>query len=110
MKPEAEASRAIQRDLKTMGFAVWSTEQGYRKERGGTRTTAGFPDLVALGHGVVLFIEVKAPGKAKDSSLSDAQKLFRHECQQNGQHYILADDSVVVFDYLVEIGVFETVH
>tara|TARA_Y100000310_G_scaffold219808_1_gene221243 strand:+ start:8097 stop:8426 length:330 start_codon:yes stop_codon:yes gene_type:complete len=105
MKPEAKASKEVQDFLKQVGFAVWSTEQGYRKERGGTRTTAGFPDLVAFGHYLILFIEVKAFGKKKN--LSPAQKLFRGECWKNGGFYRTVDSAADVFDWLVELNVLE---
>ena len=72
---EAQISREIQRFMKALGFAVYSTEQGYRHERGGTRTSAGIPDLIVLGHGFCLFVEVKRPG----GKLRPSQAAFRDE-------------------------------
>lgn len=105
MKPEAQVSRDIRDFLVTVGFAVWSTEQGYRKERGGTRTTPGFPDLCAIGHNRVLFIECKAPGR--ENAMSDAQRAFASECNINGVPHLVASDTRQVFDWLVELGVLQ---
>lgn len=46
---EAELSRAIVTALTALGCTVYSTEQGYRPGRGGTRTSAGIPDLIVFG-------------------------------------------------------------
>lgn len=73
---ESQISREIQRFLKMMGAAVYTTEQGYRKERGGTRTTAGIPDLIVFFPGVWTFAELKtAKGR-----LTPAQEGFREMC------------------------------
>ena len=102
-RKEASISRGITNLLKQVGFAVWSTEQGFRKERGGTRTTPGFPDLVAIGHGRIVFIEVKGPkGKLRES-----QELFRDECLANGGTWFMWRDEVEAFDWLADIGVIE---
>ena len=101
MKPEARISRDIQTLLRTAGFAVWSTEQGYRQERGGTRTTAGFPDLVALGHGLCLFIEVKGP----KGVLTFAQKEFKDHALENGLHWYCWRSDGEAWDALVALGV-----
>ena len=103
MKPEARVGRDILTLLRTVGFAVWSTEQGYRKDRGGTRTTPGFPDLVAIGCDLILFIEVKA-GRG---SLTTAQEVFRDECQDAGGNWLCARSDGEVWDWLVELGVIE---
>lgn len=64
VKPEALLSKDIRELLTSIGFACFSTEQGYRKDKGGTRTTPGIPDLIICGHGRTLFVELKV-GKAK---------------------------------------------
>lgn len=50
-----------------LGFVVYDTSQGYRAERGGTRTTPGIPDLILLHRdpALVLFFEVKPPKQAE---------------------------------------------
>lgn len=45
---EADLSRAIRAALKLHGCEVFTTEQGYRKSRGGTRTSPGIPDLIVF--------------------------------------------------------------
>ena len=62
--PEADLSRAVQRFLRLVGCRVWSTEVGYLPgRRGGTRTTAGVPDLLVFHPATkrFCFAELKAP-------------------------------------------------
>ena len=74
MTPEQQLSLDVRKALKTLGSAaVYSTEQGYRRERGGTRTSAGIPDLIVFGPGGWTFAELKTP----KGSLSEAQEGFR---------------------------------
>jgi len=102
---EAKISREIQTFLRTLGFAVYSTEQGYRKDRGGTRQTPGIPDLIVIGHGRFLFAEVKAPG----GKLRASQKEFCVECERNGVPWALWYDVRDTWDWCVAIGVVEEV-
>jgi|TARA_R110000824_G_scaffold19606_1_gene75564 hypothetical protein len=99
---EAQISREITKFLRdTMGLAVWSTEQGFRKERGGTRISPGVPDLIVMGKGVWAFVEVKTPkGKMRDSQL-----FFQKECKENGVPYLVWRDVRDAFDWLVAEGV-----
>ena len=41
MTPEQQLSLDVRETLKILGAQVYSTEQGYRKDPGGTRTSAG---------------------------------------------------------------------
>lgn len=100
---ESAISREIVGFLRSVGFAVWDTGQGYRRDPGGTRITPGLADLVVIGHGRVLFVEVKRP-KAK---LRPAQEVFRDECLANGGEWHLWRDVREAFDYLVDIGLLE---
>ena len=76
---EAKIQREIVQLLRTIGFAVWETSQGYRRDPGGTRQTPGIADLLVIGHGRLMFVEVKAPkGKLRPS-----QEAFRDECIAN---------------------------
>ena len=105
---EAKISREITDFLKLIGHAVYSTEQGYRSARGGTRMSPGIPDLLVFGTGPELpffFIEVKAPGGGK---LRDSQVAFQAECKRMNVPYLVAWDVRDVFDWLVERGVIET--
>ena len=101
---EAAISGEIRKFLRdVMGFSVYSTEQGYRKDRGGTRQTPGIPDLIIFGKGIFAFVEVKTPkGKLRDS-----QKQFQSECDGCNPivPYLVWRDVRDAFDWLVEIGV-----
>ena len=100
---EDRISREIQELLKTVGFAIWSTEQGYRKDRGGTRQTPGMADLYVLGHGRALWVEVKTPkGKIRNS-----QKMFGTECERNGVDWFVWRDATDAWDWLVSEGFIE---
>ena len=100
---ESAISREIQALLKTLGFAVWSTEQGYRRERGGTRQTPGIPDLYVMGHGRAFWVEVKTPkGKLRDS-----QELFAHECGENGVEWYIFRSADEAWEWLVSEGFIE---
>ena len=102
---EAKVSREIQDFLKIMGCAVYSTEQGYRHERGGTRQTPGIPDLIVFlpvdSELSFFFCEVKGPkGKLRSS-----QVLFQLECERAGVEHLVAYDVRDVFDFLESKGV-----
>jgi Holliday junction resolvase len=94
--PEAGIRRGIREFLKTVGFAVWDMEQNRP-----TRQTAGFSDLVAIGHNRILFIEVKTP-KGK---LSITQEMFGAEIEQNGGTYLVWRSVLDAWDYLESQGI-----
>jgi hypothetical protein len=104
---EAKVSLEIQKFLKAIGCSVYSTEQGFRGDGGGTRQTPGIPDLLVFGIGPELpffFIEVKGPkGKLRDSQIA-----FQAECKRMGVPYLVAWDVREVFDFLVEEGAVTT--
>lgn len=78
---EAEVQAGLVRLFRACGGVVYSTSQGYRKERGGTRMTPGLPDLVVFfprGTGRLLFFEVKRPGGKR----SPAQEQFGKLCSE----------------------------
>jgi len=102
---ESAISREVQRFLRMMGASVYTTEQGYRKERGGTRTTAGIPDLMVFFGGCYTFAELKtAKGK-----LTPAQEGFRDECRTAEIPWTLWRSVEDAFDWCVEIGAVEEV-
>ena len=82
MSPTKERviSREIDDFLRMIGCAVYSTEQGYRKERGGTRTTPGIPDKIVIHPQAWLFVEVKN----EHGKLTEAQDGFRQACHEAG--------------------------
>ena len=95
MKPETAIRIGIRDLLRTLGFAVWDLEQNRQ-----TRQTPGFTDLVAMGRGHILFIEVKTP----KGSLSGAQEIFRDECLTNGGEWYLWRSTEDAKGWLVECG------
>ena len=100
---EAQISREIQDFLKMLGFWVWSTEQGFRKERGGTRQTPGIPDLIVMGHGRHFYVEVKN----EKGKLRESQKNFQECCEQNGVEYVVWRSPTDAFDWCVGVGLIE---
>lgn len=86
----------IRRFLQSMGFAVWDTEQNRP-----TRVTAGLPDLIAMGRGLVLFIEVKT----ETGTQTPAQKTFQEEAEANGATYLLWRSAQDAWNYLVARGI-----
>ena len=79
--------------MKQFGFAVWDMEQNRP-----TRQTAGFSDLVAFGHGHILFIEVKtAKGKT-----TPAQDLFAAEVRKNVGTYVVWRSVIDAWQWLGE--------
>ena len=97
---EAKLSQDICKFLRAIGFAVWSTEQGYRKEAGGTRQTPGIADLIIMGHGIFLFAELKW-GKNK---LRPAQEVFRDECRRADVEWVEWRSTDDAWDWCVENG------
>ena len=100
---EAQISREIVKFLRTLGFAVYDTGQGYRKESGGTRITPGLADLIVIGHGLFTFVEVKT----QKGKLRPSQEVFRDECIQNGVPWQLWRDVRDAWDWAVAHGIVE---
>lgn len=103
MKPEAQIQKAIKDLLVQVGFIVWDTSQGYRKERGGTRTSPGIPDLIACGQGHTLFVEVKTP-KGK---LTIYQEFFRQHWTENGGTSLVWRSVDDAWGWMVAEGIIE---
>ena len=96
MGPETKIRLAIKRFSKQMGFSVWDMEQNRA-----TRQTPGFSDLVLVGHGLILFVEVKTP----KGRLSAYQKAFRDAVTENGGTFLVWRSVRDAWDYLVEVGI-----
>ena len=85
---EAEFSKKLRRALRSSGFTVWPVETG--------STGVGFPDLLAVGHGMAAFIEVKsrptmtvAQARRNSSLLGPGQKQFAREyCLGTGGRFV----------------------
>ena len=103
MKPEEKVSRAVQNLIAVVGGMVWNTEQGYRKERGGSRCTPGLPDMLVFVGGHFTFVELKA-GRNKPNP---AQLRFRDECWRAGISWQLWYSVFDCKSWLTEIGVVE---
>ena len=97
-QPEAQIRRGIREMLKQLGFAVWDLEQNRP-----TRQTPGISDLIAMGHGLVLFIECKT----RKGRLTDAQHFFGQEVERNGGVYLIWRSTTDAWDWLVEQGIIE---
>ncbi len=100
---EAQISREIVDFLRMVGWAVYDTGQGYRREPGGTRITAGLADLVCIGHGRALFVEVKS----QRGRLRDSQREFAGHCADNGVACVCWRSVGEAWDWHVEQGLLE---
>lgn len=97
-RPETQIRLGIKKFLKEVGFYVIDTEQNRR-----TRVTPGLSDLIAFGHGVVLFVEVKT----EKGKLSAYQEEFGGAVSQNGGNFLVWRSTHDAWDYLVQVGVIE---
>lgn len=102
-RTEQQISRDIAQWLRGLGFAVWSVEQGYRKDPGGTRQTPGIPDLIVMGHGHFTFAEVKR----QRTKLRPSQELFRNTAVDNNVPWQLWRSVHDAFDWLISVGYLE---
>ena len=114
---EADIQRSIVRLLVGLGWVVYSTSQGYRKEAGGTRMTPGIPDLFCFHpqRKLSLWVEVKPShearrlarllerppheipaSSAKDVRRALSQQRFGVLCSQVGHPYAYGEEAEVV--------------
>ena len=100
---ESEISREIRKLLRSLGGSVYTTEQGYRRDRGGTRTSPGIPDLIVIFPFAWTFAELKTP-KGK---LSVYQEGFRLACEDAGIPWVLWRDVRDAWDWCVARGIVE---
>lgn len=107
---EATIQREIMKFLRTIGCYVYSTSQGYRKDPGGTRMTAGIPDLFVVAYTTQppspcpwTWAEVKTP-KGK---LSPAQEEFRVMCEEAAIPHRVWRDVDDAWRWAVEAGLIE---
>lgn len=103
MTRESQISREIQRFLKQVGCAVYSTEQGYRRDRGGTRTSPGIPDLIVIHPTAWTFAELKT----ETGKLTMRQLEFREDARSAGIPWQLWRDVRHAFDWCVAVGIVE---
>lgn len=116
-RKETEVQRSIVRLLTGLGWVVYSTSQGYRKEAGGTRMTPGIPDLWCFHpqRKLTLWVEVK-PGhearrlakllarpaheipasSARDVRRAVSQQRFGVLCTETDQPYAYGEEADVV--------------
>ena len=78
---------------KQLGFACWNLSQPRA-----TKQSPGLPDLIAIGRGLILFIECKRPGGKQ----TEYQKTFQREVEANGGIYCLWESAAQAWDFLVE--------
>ena len=99
---EAQIQREIEKFLRTLGAAVYSTSQGYRKDPGGTRTSPGIPDLIVIfPHGPWTFAELKT----EKGKLSAHQKTFMDTAIEAGIPWELWRDVRDAWDWCVRHGI-----
>lgn len=77
-RSEKQIQAAIVKVLRTAGYSVWDTSQPHA-----AKITPGLPDLLVLGHGRLLFVEVKRA----DGKLTEAQRSFAHHCEATGTEH-----------------------
>ena len=93
---EKQVQHAIKKVLQAFDFSVWDLSQPRA-----TKQTPGLPDLIAVGHARVLFIEAKtAKGR-----VSDAQAMFGAEVAQNGGIWLVWRSAADAARYLIEQGI-----
>lgn len=75
----------------------------------------GIPDLIAVGHGATLFIELKSCAGTKfdgkkigNGVQSEPQKKFQHEVEQHGGTYLLIHSGYELESWLQANGYRET--
>lgn len=91
---EKQVQRAITDLLKKqLGFACYNLSQPRA-----TKQSFGLPDLIAIGRGLILFIECKRPGGKQ----TEYQKQFQREVEANGGTYCLWSSAKQAWDYLTE--------
>jgi len=101
--PEEKVRREVKELLAMVTqFHVWDTEQGYRRGRGGSRVTPGLADLILIGHGRIVFVELKRP---KGGVVGEAQKFFGKTVHANGGVYLIWRGKTDTMDWLVGEGI-----
>ena len=100
---EEQISRRIVEFLRMFGGSVYSLEQGYRRERGGTRQTPGTADLQVFFPGVFTFAEIKAP----KGRLRTSQEGFRLACEGSDVGWVLWRSVADARDWMVANGIIE---
>ena len=86
---EKHVRKKIVTMLKLKGWYVYWNLQGLGCK-------AGLSDLTAIKGGVVIWIEVKAPGKKQSPKQID----FEDDIKRSGGNYVCADDWCVVENYI----------
>ena len=93
MVSERSIQSGIVELLRKLHWSVWDLSQPRA-----TLQTPGISDLVAIGRGHILFVEVKTPkGKLRES-----QKVFGREVLANGGEYLIWRSVNDAWDWLVE--------
>jgi len=91
---EKQVQKAITDLLKgQLGLSVYDLSQPRH-----TMQTRGLPDLIAIGRGLILFIEVKRPGGKQTIHQQD----FGLQVEANGGTYVVWSSAKQAWDYLVE--------
>lgn len=88
--PEKVVQRSVKNVLRDLSFKVWDTSQPFR-----AAITPGLPDLIAIGHGRILYIECKS----EMGRLTRAQRMFRDAVKENGGEYVVARSGADIVEW-----------
>ena len=100
MRPEAIIQNNIKKLMRDkLGFAVWDLSQDRR-----TRQTEGLPDLIIMGFGHILFVEVKTP----KGRVTPAQDDFQMTAAANGGLGVVWRSDGDAWNWCVSKGIIET--
>jgi hypothetical protein len=94
--PEKRMQGYVIKNLRRLGFFVSSFSQARASKQ-----TPGIPDLYVMGHGVALWIEMKADG----CKLTTAQSVWHREAKENGVAVMVAYNTDDVLAELRTMGV-----
>lgn len=99
MTPEGKIQSEIKKYLESQDFIVIKMNSGYIRANV-KLAPPGTPDLLAIGYGLLFWVEVKQiGGKLRESQIDMGLKLSKR-----GQKVLVADSLDKVKDYLLELN------
>ncbi len=96
-RTEGEIQDATVKELRKLGFGVWITSQGRK-----THSTPGIADLIVMGRGRVVFMEMKPPsGRRKNQEPEQVE--FQRAVEANGGEYVVIRSEMEAIEHLAYI-------